>query len=224
MLPTESSNLIKVKKLTNSPSITSWNNTNPITRYLRLSNLSLPQAVILDRASWGSSIISSSEGSLLQSGNTAGSKLVVSGIELFPFEGKKNKISSILLLNIFSELLEDESDTALSTAYRRNDFSELQLLTKGILNITKDEIAPSQLENGIYKGILKETGLKKIFSVQNFFLEESDTFTKPEIVFEEKSLSSYSDSFNSKLEILLYIALLILVLDILLLLVLRREV
>jgi hypothetical protein len=219
ILPGRSSNLIPLREMRTGPEVTSWNSTHQITRYLKLSLLSVPNAIVLDDVSWGSSIISSSEGPLLLSGSQAGRKLIVSGIELLPFEGSRNKVGSILLLNILGAL-RSFSEERNEGSYTRDQFSELQQLTTAALD---EHEKINILESGIYRGTFSDTGKKHVFSIQNFYQEESDTFSRVSHRFSEDSVVISEEIATSFTRYLLYAAIAVLFLDLLLVAVFRRE-
>ncbi len=220
VLPSQSSALLPIKEVKTKPQITSWNSAHEITRYLKLSILSLPNGVLFNQIPWGSAVISASEGALLLAGSSEGMKLVVSGIELLPFEGSRNKVGSILLLNIFAALQSLSDETGRNT-YTRDQFSELQQLTPSRM---KKEEEFSLLESGIYKGVFKESGKKTVFNVQNFYPEESDTWTKIKHSFGEEPIVISEDVAASYARYLLFAGIGVLLLDLLLIAMFRREV
>lgn len=223
VLPSTSNELSPVKELKTKPTITSWNSSHQITRYIRLSLLSLPNALVFNEPSWGSSIIVSSEGPLMLAGSIAGNKLVVSGMELFPFEGSRNKVGSILLLNIFGSLKSSGSNT-IAASYSRSQFSELQQLA-GIEKINEDQALSTSelLISGIYRGTLIEDKKRIVFDVQNFYLEESNTYEKIKHTFNKEPINTNEDPTSSYSRFLLYAGLALLILDLLIVSILRRE-
>jgi hypothetical protein len=220
VLPSQSGRLVPVQSVQSKPRITSWNSAHQITRYLKLSLLAVPDAVILGEVPWGSAVLSSSEGPLLLSGSFEGNKIIVSGMELLPFEGSRNRAGSILLLNILS-VLRSHGEDRIQSNWSRDQFSELKQLTPARL---KDDEKSNIPESGVYKGILKEGGQKKIFSIQNFFQEESDLYTPVTHSFSNDMVQISEDVTTSHARYLLYASLFLLLLDLLLLAVLRREV
>lgn len=84
--------------------IVSWEEKHPILRYLALINFNISSAGILKPKPWQESVIQSTKGSILLAGEKNGFRYVVSGIELFPFEGKKSATLSVLTLNILKWL------------------------------------------------------------------------------------------------------------------------
>lgn len=83
---------------------TRWENSHSITSYLNLPLLSLPQGFALRGPAWSRAIVHSSIGPLLLAGERDGVRFVATGFELFPFEGKRAPLLSILTFNILKWL------------------------------------------------------------------------------------------------------------------------
>lgn len=104
LLPEASSLFGSEIKKVSAPEISSWDKTHPLTRYLRTKLLNPSTALLLQPPPWASSVITSGSGSLLYVGESADVRLVLSGLELLPYEGKKTASASILFLNILNWL------------------------------------------------------------------------------------------------------------------------
>lgn len=109
LLPETSSLFESAISKVSAPAISSWDKTHPLTRYLRTALLKPNTALALEIPPWASSIISTESASLLYAGESAGTRLVVSGLELLPYEGEKTASASVLLLNILNWLDRSES-------------------------------------------------------------------------------------------------------------------
>ena len=79
--------------------ISRWDEAHPIMRYVKPSLLSLSEARTLDCPKTAKPILFSELGAVMCAGEERGSRYVISGVELFPFEGNKSPTLSILLLN-----------------------------------------------------------------------------------------------------------------------------
>jgi hypothetical protein len=220
ILPNRENSIIPIRTTVESPSITSWDQNHHITRYLKVPLLAISNAILFNRTSWGNAIISTSQGPLLIAGAIDNKKLIVSGFELLPFEGNRNKVSSILLLNILRSLQSFEEGREISN-FARQDIKDLTQLIPGIF---EENEAPSFLENGIYRGILPDNKDRSVFSIQNFFQEESDTFSRIHITLEEEEIR-VSNIENINISIyLLYFVLLLIFLDLMLIVIFRKEI
>ncbi|HMO17973.1 MAG TPA: VWA domain-containing protein [Oligoflexia bacterium] len=193
ILPTESNEIVKLKKIAVTPQISSWEDNHPITRYLRLSILKPKRAIILEEPSWGKSVISAQDGPVLLSGFYNGYRLLVSGIELLPFEGDKDRLGSVLLLNILNELSKTNKND-------NTDESESLLLELGSLKkIVPDskpqerELLESPFTKGIYEGVDPVSSRKKTISVSGFYKDESNTYSRNTILLKEDSTVSESE-------------------------------
>jgi hypothetical protein len=220
ILPNRENSLIPVKTTVKNPHITSWDHNHHITRYLKVPLLAIGNAILFKATPWGNAIISTSQGPMLIAGAIDNKKVIVSGIELLPFEGNRNKVSSILLLNILRSLQAFDEGKEISNIARQ-DIRELTQLTPGIL---KESEAPSFLESGIYRGILPGDNNKSVFSIQNFFQEESDTHSRVSIALEEEQITlSNKENINIS-SYLLYFVLLLIFLDLILLVIFKKEI
>ena len=86
--------------------VSRWNATHPLLKYINLATLSLKRSTTFSMPPWGEQLLSLPQGIVLFGGETHGNKYVVSGFELFPFEGKSSPVLSILTLNLFNWLFD----------------------------------------------------------------------------------------------------------------------
>lgn len=84
--------------------IARWEESHPIMRYVKPALLSVPEARTLRCPESAKPILFSEIGPLLCAGESRGARYVISGIELFPFDGAKTPTLSILLLNALNWL------------------------------------------------------------------------------------------------------------------------
>jgi hypothetical protein len=119
ILPPATSSLFP-SKLEKSPGqITRWLEGHPINSYVQYGPLSLKEQSVLQVPGWAQEIVSSTHGPLLYAGEFEGRRVVVSGLELLPFEGKKSPLLSILTLNIFKWLSGGTGDAPYSSVFSR---------------------------------------------------------------------------------------------------------
>lgn len=89
-----------------------WNATHALLKYINLATLNLKHSATFALPPWGEQLLSLPQGIVLFAGETQGNKFVVSGFELFPFEGKNSPVLSILTLNIFNWLFASSDASA----------------------------------------------------------------------------------------------------------------
>jgi hypothetical protein len=81
-----------------------WEDSHPLTRYLNLRGLVLPQVRIPSLSSGMESVVTTEEGPVIMAGQSAGIRHAIVGFELLPYEGVRSKTLSVLTLNLFSWL------------------------------------------------------------------------------------------------------------------------
>lgn len=79
--------------------VTRWDNGHPILSYLNVPMLSLRAVTPLRLPEWGREMIVTSAGLAAFAGELRGSRYVALGFELFPYEGKRSPLLSVLTLN-----------------------------------------------------------------------------------------------------------------------------
>ena len=163
--------------------ITRWLEGHPINRYLQFGALKLKEQTVLSVPGWAQEIVSSTHGPLIYAGELEGRRVVVSGLELLPFEGKKSPLLSILTLNIFKWLSGEGNEGVFSSPYGRVH------LPDGTTSVRMSSGAPASLlaptiampeEPSIL--IAEEATAASIVDAVNFFdPTESDTANAPPI-------------------------------------------
>ena len=93
--------------------ITRWKEGHPLLRYLTIPVITLKSLVPLRRPAWAEEIITSTDGTVAFAGEYAGHRYVALGFDLLPFGGRRDPLSSVLLLNILKWL----SGATLSSGY-----------------------------------------------------------------------------------------------------------
>lgn len=86
--------------------VTRWDESHPLLQYVQPAMISIPTASVLECPEASSAIIFSAKGPLVCAGEESGARFVVTGFELFPFDGLKNPTLSVFTLNIFKWLFQ----------------------------------------------------------------------------------------------------------------------
>ena len=167
-----------------SPRISSWISEHPITNYLRVPLLTPPASIVFQENLWGKPIVRSESGPVLLAGEGRGVRFAVLGFEIFPFEGAKTPVPSVLTLNLLSWLrggmeIGGERRTGGTLPIRENEES----LSRIVGRLSNDEKSV-QPENGVLElkdsggYVVKEKGstVPKLYAVNLFHAEESNTF------------------------------------------------
>ena len=166
---------------TDSREVSRWDESHPILTYVKPSLLVLSDIRPLDCPPTATPILFSSRGPLMCAGESFGARYVISGFELFPFEGKKNPTMSVLTLNIFKWLF----DSALSASGQSLPVKiqlEPNIASASLLAPTKESLkaiggasitprAPGVLS------LVSNTGSQTILSLNAFEQKESDLST-----------------------------------------------
>lgn len=159
-------------------SITRWDDSHPIMRYVKPSLLSLPRASSLECPASATPLIFSDRGALLCAGEFRGARYVISGVELFPFDGASSPTLSILLLNTLTWLF---SQSGTATAPPLPATLTVPLDTTAVEYITPSSravpISPLKTISAHHPGILKVTngqGASRYLSLNAFHETESD--------------------------------------------------
>ena len=79
--------------------ITRWVESHPLLQYVQPTLLVIPQAVALTCPDTATPVLFTAQGPLLCAGEESGVRYIITGFELFPFDGLKSPTVSILTLN-----------------------------------------------------------------------------------------------------------------------------
>ncbi len=201
---------------TNSTELSSWDRESPILSYLNLPALKLKHSRKLTVPVWGKSLIDTTEGSILFAGDHKGAHLVVSGIELLPYEGEASRSISILTLNILKWLAPFNT----SNGYIKIGSAITLSKKTRSLSLKGVTLTPSSLPHtfspqkpGIYE--LIEEAAPRYLAVNFFDAVESNILTAPAVILptlsavEEKN----GEADYNLIELLLLIATAMLMLD-----------
>jgi hypothetical protein len=216
--PKSSSKELEIKGTLSSPKISSWSEASQLTRYINFESLTLNAALKFKEVSWGNPVVRVNGAISLIEGQINNFPIIVSGIELLPFEGKKSPAASILALNAIKKLT--------SVTNTQKDIKLLQLEqneSAEAIKSKKQYKAYDFLPTGAY--LIQSTGKKRIEISNAFNITESDTkVLNEEIVGIKKGISKPRILESELLFYLAITSIFILILDIILILVLGREV
>lgn len=190
--------------------VTSWDEINPITAYIKLPLLKFNKVTPLTPRAGGKLIINSSAGGILVSSEDSSERYVATGFELLPYVGNKNPVLSILTLNIFKWL----SGRAVSVGF----VSSPLILSPRVTDV-RDILVGSSLpreqkifQPGIYE--VSEDSADSFIAV-NFFAEtESDKLTTQKMIVPgslNEAAESYEDSNALVSQMVLWIILALIV-------------
>ncbi len=96
--------------------VTRWEHSHPLMRYVNPTLISLPAARVLSCPAGSQQVLSSSLGGLACAGESGGNRYLVTGFEIFPFEGAASPTISIFTLNAISWLVSGGPTGAASSA------------------------------------------------------------------------------------------------------------
>jgi hypothetical protein len=91
--------------------VTRWDASHPVLHYINPSLVTFPEVRILECPASATPILFSAAGPIACAGEDHGARYLITGFELFPFDGTKNPTISIFTLNAFKWLFQ-RSDAA----------------------------------------------------------------------------------------------------------------
>lgn len=174
--------------------VTRWDTSHPLMQYVQPALLSIPSATILTCPDSAKPILFASAGALACAGEEGGVRYVITGFELFPFDGLRSPTVSIFTLNALRWLF--SSDTASSGSHQGTRPLQGGALQVGPLALPADIksvrfIAPeeSTLSRGELRNVTISTpGIialgkddssqqddERLLAANAFSVEESDT-------------------------------------------------
>lgn len=164
-----------------SPKVSSWVSEHPITSYLRVPLLTPPASVIFEDNLWSKPVIRSENGPILLAGEGRGVRFAVLGFEIFPFEGAKTPVPSVLTLNLLSWLrggleIGGERRTGGTLVLHGKDESLLRIVGQTQTEGQKPGGVIDLLQAGGYVIAEGSGNANKLLAVNVFHAEESNTF------------------------------------------------
>jgi hypothetical protein len=206
-----------------------WDKNNPILQYLNFPNLVFENSVIFRKLpNWASPLLKSAAGDIAFYASKDSKRYAAIGFELFPFEGKQNSTLSILTLNLFEWIKNNES------ANNSLSFS-VELLLKQVLaldsaleapqvKMAKDGMRFSTNSPGLYAAEMQD---KNIVVAANLFLQTQSNLLEENLIQlkQTPAVSKVDDVDNpgdSLFKWLCIMAILVILVDVLLILRKRR--
>jgi hypothetical protein len=160
--------------------VTSWDEINSITSYLKMPILKFSEVTPLLPQAGASIVVTSNAGPIVLSLEKNEARYVATGFEIFPYAAGKTPALSILSLNIFKWL----SGRGISVG-----FSDLPLVVgKQFLKVSdvlaRNDFAPGTLvaNPGVYMGEYRDTRAAQLLAFNFFSENESDKSTRQTFV------------------------------------------
>jgi len=205
----------------NRSEITQWREAHPVNSYLNFSLLTLRNHFSLQTPFWAEEIISSTSGSAAFAGESSGYRVLATGFDIFPFEGKASPVLSIFTLNSIRWILDQSLSFGSVSTYGRL-FTEpgSEVFYTGADGLTvkagsaENERAYLELP-GLYA--YRDPQGASSFTAVNFFNEqESNTLVQRQVLASVgERAGTASDSRFPITNLLIFLALLLIVLDML---------
>jgi hypothetical protein len=157
--------------------VTRWDSSHPLLQYVNPSLVSFPEVHPLECPPSSTPILFSTGGPIACAGEDKGARYLITGFELFPFEGSKNPTMSIFALNAFKWLFQSSGATTGGELPMRLSLpdsvtkAEYILPEKVALTLEGSSISP--LAPGIIR--LKDAnGTERYLALNSFTERESD--------------------------------------------------
>ena len=94
-----------------SKEVTRWDSSHPVLQYVNPSLVTFPEVRPLECPPSATPILFSAVGPIACAGEEKGARYLITGFEIFPFEGSKNPSISIFTLNAFKWLFQNSAAT-----------------------------------------------------------------------------------------------------------------
>ncbi len=163
--------------------ITSWDEINPITAYIKLPLLRLESATPLKPKAGSRIVVQSSVGPIIISGEQRNKRYAATGFEIFPFVKGGNPVLSILTLNLLKWI----SGSGVSVGY-----AEAPFVVSSSVGIVRDVDSLEEVSPGdtiYYPGLFQRLGEKErsdILAVNFFSTSESDKLSTQRFMIPEE--------------------------------------
>lgn len=181
-LPWSGGSVTSISSIT-KPEISRWAETHPIMRYTQPQLLSIPTARALSCPDSATPILFSQHGALACAGEERGSRYLIVGFELFPFDGVASPTLSVFTLNaltwLFNPQLNAEQRLAVPTELLASP-APLKRLAPNPGPIPASERLSAPRVPGVYEysPSSPSTSTHEIFASNTFSDEESDVATE----------------------------------------------
>lgn len=157
--------------------VTRWDASHPVLQYVNPSLVSFPEARPLECPPSATPILFSAGGPIACAGEEKGARYLITGFELFPFEGSRNPTISIFTLNAFKWLFQRSGTTTAGELPMRLPLPE-SIVEAGYihpenlkLTLEGSSIAPPA--PGIIE-LQDEDGTERYLALNSFEEQESD--------------------------------------------------
>ena len=204
---------------------TRWIDAHPLVTYAKLDLLLLPEARPIEGPTWARAVVSSSSGALLVAGEYRGHRYIVAAFELLPFEGKRSPLLSVLTLNCLQWLSNATLDAGYSTPFSALPGAEISAIITpqgARAAIARDASEGVRLtEVGLYR-IIRGSNEEALLPVSFFDERESDLRNQSPLML-STALEEQAPEPLRPSTTLAWIALVILLGDMLLQLLRRKE-
>lgn len=182
--------------------ITTWEPGHPFVRYLKPFQLKLNEFIYSKPPYYADAVIKSGEKIVSWTGENKGKTLTFAGFELLPYEGKKDKVSSILLLNMINSLVAKKKPIFKKITEISNFINRGKNQYKAMIsNLGKEGVDIYDIEyHKINKSIISNgSELHPL----NFINTEESNFESPKTIRTSKikTLFSKNETANNKLNI-----------------------
>jgi hypothetical protein len=157
--------------------VTRWDASHPVLQYVNPSLVSFPEVRPLECPPSATPILFSTGGPIACAGEDKGARYLITGFELFPFEGSRNPTISIFTLNAFKWLFQSSGATVTGELPTRLPLSESIVEAEYIhpenlkLTLEGSTIAPPA--PGIIE-LYDEDGTERYLALNSFEERESD--------------------------------------------------
>ncbi len=172
--------------------VTSWDETNPITSYLKLSLLNFTEVNALKGKLGSNAVVTTNIGPAVLGLEQNGKRYAAVGFEILPFKGNSSPILSILTLNVLKWI----SGRGISAGYEEVP----SVLAKEDVNLIASHNGDSLPKDGMVMKPDIFLRADNTASAFNFFSEgESDTYTEKRFVIAPDLSSKNVEASNSRI-------------------------
>lgn len=206
--PPSDSSLFRVGKQSSKSSIARWQKSHPSLSYLSLSTLSLKNSRELKAPSWGRELIISTEGTVAFSGQKSDYRYLALGFEIFPYEGKKALVTSILTLNVLKWL----SGAEVASGYMGLESDSSSPVAGRVVNYLRPSISTGEVADRLGLAVIEYgNNIVELIGVNYFDEQESNTFDTQSVTIRERrkevETAEHSTLFSALIALLVFILL-----------------
>jgi len=198
ILPPPGNGLVEVEEEIPNARLSSWREDHPLLLYARLAILDSLPVLTFRTPRWAEGIVRTEAGPVVLVGESKGVRLAIFGMEILPYEGRRNALSSILLLNSLRWLSggRELGSVALTLRPHALDRTATWVVADPdgkLLTLDEDQSVFTPTFPGIYSltsitGNSESTLKRKneALAVNSFYPEESKTAKQSKLTFVEE--------------------------------------